>query len=119
MQCMKDPNTTFKILATSAVLENHEKFSVAKLQVEFVPELMKEVAKGWNESEPWILQNFSKLVKFLQDRGLVKADYVETLHKFFDVPQLIIFHFRQGGCNKQKTKNQRPHYFCRGVNPHK
>jgi len=69
----------------TATIENHHKFSDLKLASEFVPLLFQDIAKGWNEFEPWILEHYSSIIYFLTERKLLLESHIEILHKFFDV----------------------------------
>ncbi len=85
MACVNDCNSSIRILAIAAILDNNELFQNTVLASEFVPALIREVDRGWNDSDPWLLDNFSRIVAFLQDRTLMLDKHVESLHKFFDV----------------------------------
>jgi hypothetical protein len=93
MQHVKDSNTTFRVLAIRAVLENTDKFLYEKLITDFAPILLQEINLELSIKESLLIPQLTKIINLFKDTPLIRKESIKALIDFFNVTIIIIIVF--------------------------
>ena len=85
MLVLQDPESSLRMLVIEVVFENQQYFATQELARDFVPLLLKEMARPTLEPAGWILRHFTGLVNFILDQRLLDESTAEILRRYFQV----------------------------------